>query len=742
MSTLISSAVSGKKAAPKAPARRRAAPPSGPPKPPPSAPPSQTTPVSTTENEAPAQESAPPPSPPATQQSAPEATPPAPAPIHRPPPPAAVEPTAPPSPPPTQTVNQQHHVASTEAPAPPAQSLPPPAPAPAPATAPAHIPVGELEYQRDEIIRPQSPIETRPAQPPQHAQEPGLPPAIRHVDEPASGLPAAEDIVGPQPMGKKRKDDREQATRPAPKRARKAAPEGSTPIQTDARGEDGAILPPQERLPVAPSGESAPSSNTAAPAKPRKRRQPKKKSAATVTEETPPPEDEEGDSAAASAAVDAARKPRRPRTNMPQKKTGPRRKRQPRNENTAEGEDGMPTAGEEEEEESDPEAHEHDPATVSMWDLTIDARHGKVSDREKKMAEIDWDEVARKRYEEIEKIRNGQQQQEEEEQRQREKEETERAKEKEREGEEGSGEEDADGNKKKKKGKKGKKKDGENEGIVESTEGADGQADDAEAGADEDGDGNENEDNDNAEDDAQQPAQPSGTAAGPQLRLVNGEMVLDEESTNIAAEQAAAAEAAARDDIIVEEENDLTLRLNRLTGVNNRRRDPRERVPAWKLKSDPWGEEETDRFYSALQMFGTDFFLISKMFPPKTRKQIKLKFNREEKLDPQRVTDALLGRAHHPHRPMDLQHYAQETGTEVSDYTKYDSYAHAEQVIKESLKDKEAAMQAALAEEEENARQAAIAEEQRAEAKRNLEERRAGRRARGRKKMGAGTLGG
>ncbi|KAI6889063.1 hypothetical protein KC360_g7899 [Hortaea werneckii] len=741
MSTLISSAVSGKKAAPKAPARRRAAPPSGPPKPPPSAPPSQTTPVSTTENEAPAQESAPPPSPPATQQSAPEATPPAPAPIHRPPPPAAVEPTAPPSPPPTQTVNQQHHVASTEAPAPPAQSLPPPAPAPAPATAPAHIPVGELEYQRDEIIRPQSPIETRPAQPPQHAQEPGLPPAIRHVDEPASGLPAAEDIVGPQPMGKKRKDDREQATRPAPKRARKAAPEGSTPIQTDARGEDGAILPPQERLPVAPSGERAPSSNTAAPAKPRKRRQPKKKSAATVTEETPPPEDEEGDSAAASAAVDAARKPRRPRTNMPQKKTGPRRKRQPRNENTAEGEDGMPTAGEEEEEESDPEAHEHDPATVSMWDLTIDARHGKVSDREKKMAEIDWDEVARKRYEEIEKIRNGQQQQEEEEQRQREKEETERTKEKEREGEEGSGEEDADGNKKKKKGKKGKKKDGENEGIVESTEGADGQADDAEAGADEDGDGNEDEDNDNAED-AQQPAQPSGTAAGPQLRLVNGEMVLDEESTNIAAEQAAAAEAAARDDIIVEEENDLTLRLNRLTGVNNRRRDPRERVPAWKLKSDPWGEEETDRFYSALQMFGTDFFLISKMFPPKTRKQIKLKFNREEKLDPQRVTDALLGRAHHPHRPMDLQHYAQETGTEVSDYTKYDSYAHAEQVIKESLKDKEAAMQAALAEEEENARQAAIAEEQRAEAKRNLEERRAGRRARGRKKMGAGTLGG
>ncbi|KAI6968379.1 hypothetical protein KC355_g11985 [Hortaea werneckii] len=736
MSTLISSAVSGKKAAPKAPARRRAAPPSGPPKPPPPAPSSQTTPTSTTENVAPADESAAPPSPPATQPAAAEAPPPAPAPIHHPPPPAPIEPSRPPSPPPTQAANSQHHFSSNEAPAPPAPS--PPAPAPAP----THIPVGELEYQRDEIIRPQSPVETRPAQPPQRVQEPELPPAIRHVDDPASAPPPAEDIVGSQLTGQKRKDTGEQPARFAPKRARKAATESSTPTQTEARGEDGAILPPQERLPVAASGENVPAGETEPPAKPRRRRQPKKKSAATVTEETPPPEGEEGDSATASAAVDAATKPRRRRTNMPKKKTGPRKKRQPRTENPAEGEDGMPTAEEEEEDESDPEAHEHDPATVSMWDLTIDARHGKVSDREKKMAEIDWDEVARKRYEEIEKIRNGQQQQEEEEQRQREKKETERAKEKQQEGEDGRGEEDAEGNKKKKKGKKGKKKDGENEGIVQSTEGADGQADDAEAGADEDNDGNENEDNDNAEDDAQQPAQPSGTAAGPQLRLVNGEMVLDEESTNIAAEQAAAAEAAARDEIIVEEENDLTLRLNRLTGVNNRRRDPRERVPAWKLKSDPWGEEETDRFYSALQMFGTDFFLISKMFPPKTRKQIKLKFNREEKLDPQRVTDALLGRAHHPHRPMDLQHYAQETGTEVSDYTKYDSYAHAEQVIKESLKDKEAAMQAALAEEEENARQAAIAEEQRAEAKRNLEEKRAGRRARGRKKMGAGTLGG
>ena len=75
-------------------------------------------------------------------------------------------------------------------------------------------------------------------------------------------------------------------------------------------------------------------------------------------------------------------------------------------------------------------------------------------------------------------------------------------------------------------------------------------------------------------------AEQLGTAAGPQYRLVNGVMTLDEDATNEAAERAAAAESTANADAVVEEENDLTIRLNRMTGINNRRRDPRERVRA------------------------------------------------------------------------------------------------------------------------------------------------------------------
>lgn len=46
----------------------------------------------------------------------------------------------------------------------------------------------------------------------------------------------------------------------------------------------------------------------------------------------------------------------------------------------------------------------------------------------------------------------------------------------------------------------------------------------------------------------------------------------------------------------------------------------------------------------ALSQFGTDFEMIAGLFPHRTRRQIKAKFNREDKLFPQVVTDALMRR--------------------------------------------------------------------------------------------------
>jgi len=105
------------------------------------------------------------------------------------------------------------------------------------------------------------------------------------------------------------------------------------------------------------------------------------------------------------------------------------------------------------------------------------------------------------------------------------------------------------------------------------------------------------------------------------------------------------------------EENDLTKRITQQSWMYANRRAPEERF-ASNFKSDPWSEEQTDAFYAALRMFGTDFFIISKMFPGKTRRHIKLKFVREEHNDPERVKAALIGEA----VPMDMGVYCEATG--------------------------------------------------------------------------------
>ena len=57
-----------------------------------------------------------------------------------------------------------------------------------------------------------------------------------------------------------------------------------------------------------------------------------------------------------------------------------------------------------------------------------------------------------------------------------------------------------------------------------------------------------------------------------------------------------------------------------------------------------WSSEMTDRFYQGLSFFGTDFGLVSLLFPEMTRNQIKLKFNAEERNHSERVTLALNNR--------------------------------------------------------------------------------------------------
>ncbi|PYH88538.1 transcription factor IIIB, Bdp1 subunit [Aspergillus ellipticus CBS 707.79] len=136
-------------------------------------------------------------------------------------------------------------------------------------------------------------------------------------------------------------------------------------------------------------------------------------------------------------------------------------------------------------------------------------------------------------------------------------------------------------------------------------------------------------------------------AGGPVMRIVNGEIVLDAASLQVDRHADAARNAGELEDVV---ENSLTRKINQATYGK-------------RSKTESWDEEMTDLFYRGLRMFGTDFMMISKMFPGRSRRQIKLKFNNEERRDPLRIKDTLLG----PREVIDITTYSEMTNTVYDD---------------------------------------------------------------------------
>ncbi|KAL5606001.1 hypothetical protein BROUX41_006207 [Berkeleyomyces rouxiae] len=137
-------------------------------------------------------------------------------------------------------------------------------------------------------------------------------------------------------------------------------------------------------------------------------------------------------------------------------------------------------------------------------------------------------------------------------------------------------------------------------------------------------------------------------AAGPQFRIVDGQIVVDQESLLMDRHAHAAAEREGMEEI---EENDFT----RLITSNSFRTGSKLRGP------NHWTQEDTEKFYHALKMFGTDFEMISSMFPGRTRRHVKMKFNREERMAPTRINAALVGEKH---ITVDMEAYTASTGIE------------------------------------------------------------------------------
>ncbi|KAH9808913.1 hypothetical protein DFH28DRAFT_992858 [Melampsora americana] len=79
------------------------------------------------------------------------------------------------------------------------------------------------------------------------------------------------------------------------------------------------------------------------------------------------------------------------------------------------------------------------------------------------------------------------------------------------------------------------------------------------------------------------------------------------------------------------EEHDSTRLVNSLTWSK-------------KIRGERWSAEETALFFDAVRMFGSDFEMITQLFPGRNRKQIRLKWRKEEKKAPQIMTDMMMGR--------------------------------------------------------------------------------------------------
>ncbi|MCJ1406475.1 Transcription factor TFIIIB component B [Ptychographa xylographoides] len=140
----------------------------------------------------------------------------------------------------------------------------------------------------------------------------------------------------------------------------------------------------------------------------------------------------------------------------------------------------------------------------------------------------------------------------------------------------------------------------------------------------------------------------SSRAPAPTIRVVNGQIVHDEGSRTI--DRVAMANEARGNNEVVVVVDSLSHK------VNSHTYGKKGRLPKW-------NEEMTDRFYDGLRMFGTDFEMIAKMFPEKTRRTIKLKFVKEEKLDKEKIKATLLG----DRIPVDMEAYSKMANTVFRD---------------------------------------------------------------------------
>ncbi|KAA0719840.1 Transcription factor TFIIIB component B'' -like protein [Triplophysa tibetana] len=161
------------------------------------------------------------------------------------------------------------------------------------------------------------------------------------------------------------------------------------------------------------------------------------------------------------------------------------------------------------------------------------------------------------------------------------------------------------------------------------------------------------------------PSSPKPTSSkpstGPSVQENEGEDGLLEDEEEAEAEADIAEETNAEDPLLVPrvkvaedgsliiDEESLTVQVSRMNGPNPAEdRDPIfERGSTTTYSSfkkgtytKPWSNGETDMFYLAISMVGTDFSMIGQLFPHRARVEIKNKFKKEERINSWRIDKA------------------------------------------------------------------------------------------------------
>ncbi|XP_070495605.1 enolase-phosphatase E1 [Chironomus tepperi] len=140
------------------------------------------------------------------------------------------------------------------------------------------------------------------------------------------------------------------------------------------------------------------------------------------------------------------------------------------------------------------------------------------------------------------------------------------------------------------------------------------------------------------------PKEESNAIAVPQLKLnADGELVLDEASLVVEnEEQKKNRMILANTNVVYHDE------LSGTYGYYKRQQRTKE-----------WPQEETIKFYRCLNTVGTDFSLMLNLFPNRSRRDLKLKFKKEEKNNPNLVDKALLN-----HNTFDIEELQRELDEE------------------------------------------------------------------------------